>query len=385
MGVQLLEALVEAVDGQEERLRDPRCGSRRACRGPRRPPTSGRSAGRRSRTSGPSVPRSRRKRPSVFSTFRPRAPAAWAFAQLVGLDLRVAGLRRARVRRLGERQEPARVRRLELAQARGEAGAGAAGEVHHRADVPAVHHRQQLGWRREHLARRRRRHGARCGRKRQVRVDVDDRVARARHRCLRHAQHAARLELADVQRLRRAAGRCGAERRPPARLRVPVTVARRARRERGAHAANPLPPAPAAPTPVRSRMRVSRDRCPPRPAQPRCATEFVPPNRDPTPAPEMRWCTTSHVDGHVLRGESGRAWWDVRVSRVRRRAGIARLRRDHDRHDCRVVLQRSAREREDVVEERGGQRGSVAARRARRWRRPAAAPRIRRRREKSPR
>ena len=124
--------------------------------------------------------------------------------ELVRLEPGILGLARTIVEWLGERQKTAGVGRLELAHTPRQAPAGPAGEVDHRAQIAAVHDRQKLGSRCEHsdvvAAWNTRVPSA----ERQVRVDVDSRIPRARHRCLGDAEHAAGLELAEVERLRRA-------------------------------------------------------------------------------------------------------------------------------------------------------------------------------------
>jgi hypothetical protein len=220
MVVQLLEPLVETIDREKEGLgiRDVYCD-----RHPQRP------ARFPHRVEAAVVDRDERPRGNLLAQVQPqrledlhaaraelvRAPDV---VRLVARVVRPVGLAPPR---LGERDESVGVRRLIGLDALLQSFPDAARQVDHRLEIHAIHHRQQLGgWRREpHLFTLFGRHPRRA--ESEVRVEIDDGISRARHARGRNLEHAARLEVLQIEDRRGGLGSlpaplghpCGGQRR----------------------------------------------------------------------------------------------------------------------------------------------------------------------------
>ena len=122
--------------------------------------------------------------------------------QLIGLRSRVAGFVRPAPHRLGKGEETAGIGSVVAAYGLAQSIAVAAGEIHHGAEVSTVHDGKQIFGRGRESAIACERHALLAFRReRQVRVDVDDREPGALHFGFRDVQHALRLVVAEIERL----------------------------------------------------------------------------------------------------------------------------------------------------------------------------------------
>ena len=130
------------------------------------------------------------------------------FLDEIGLELRISRFGGARPCGLGEYEEPAGMRRLELGDGLPQVVAVSAGDVHHGAQILAVHHREAFLGRGGPAELARPAESAGAG---DVRVEVDHRIAGARHARFGGVQHALRVrtrrpEAAHSRRVLRGGG-----------------------------------------------------------------------------------------------------------------------------------------------------------------------------------
>ena len=199
MVVQFLPAFVEAVDGQEKRLRIGDVNRHRHLE---------RRAGFPHRVEAPVVDFHQRTLGDFFAQIQPqrlqdlqpaRAVLVRAF-DFIGLEPGVVGFQEPAVPGFGEREEAARVRAVVTRHAFPQPAADPSRQVDQHPDVSPVHHHQQSLRRLEKdplLAEGNSLHGL-LG-ETQVRVNIDDREFCPRNLRFRRVQHAARLIVAQVQ------------------------------------------------------------------------------------------------------------------------------------------------------------------------------------------